>query len=665
MTTKTPRAAEPLGIRSGGFANGTALSFAVIALLAVFLALEGYPTVPLRVALFDAYQVVAPRLRASQPGVVVVVDEAALNQFGQWPWPRDLAAQLITRIHAANPAAVGLDMFYPEVDRLSPKEWINSARGLPIDLRKRLAAFPSNDKILGDAIAAGPTVVGIVGVGSADFRFDRISESVSASKTSSELKVQSFGGYIGSLSEIQRGATRLGLMNGANDPGRDGKTRKAVMLARIEGQTVGLLAIETLGVATGAALSLEPASFGRAQLRLGNLVTSTEPDGTKWIRWGSVDPERYISAAEVLSGRVDPKRLENKVVFVGVSGLGIIDFKRTPLGEFVPSAEVHLQVLEEMVDGTSLSRGVAARWLEIVVAVAVALILVAFAQKHGAVKAGGLLIVVLVAGLALGFVSFLHGTLIDVVNPVVMWTAVYGVILTTSLIAARRAKEKAIYMFSRFVNPHVVEELLKDESFSQAAQAREITILFSDIRNFTTLSEKRSPAEVVFLLNRYFERQVEVVFAHKGAVDKFIGDAIMAFWGAPLEEPDQASLAVSCALDLLDAVEEFRKDMGLDPGTFDIGIGIHTGRAVVGLIGSEQRREYTAVGSPVNLANRIETLTKETGHKLLVSAETRARCGDAFDFELVGTYPVKGIERPVEVFAPRRRQSQELVKPPL
>ena len=179
-------------------------------------------------------------------------------------------------------------------------------------------------------------------------------------------------------------------------------------------------------------------------------------------------------------------------------------------------------------------------------------------------------------------------------------------------------------------------------------------MLFSDIRGFTTLSEKRTPQQVVDLLNRYFTLQVEVVFRHGGSLDKFIGDCIMAFWGAPLDDPQHARNAVAAAMEMADVLQRFKRELGEEDADFDVGIGIHSGPAVVGLIGSDQRREYTAIGDTVNLASRIEGLTKGVS-RILVSRETMELCGTVYDFESLGSFVVKGREQAVELFAPQRR----------
>jgi adenylate cyclase len=219
----------------------------------------------------------------------------------------------------------------------------------------------------------------------------------------------------------------------------------------------------------------------------------------------------------------------------------------------------------------------------------------------------------------------------------------------------RRARREAVAMFSRFVNPEVVKQLIERGGIEGAGQTRQVTLLFSDIRGFTTLSEAKRPEEVVAILNRYFSMQVDVVWRHGGTLDKYIGDCIMALWGAPLDDAQQARNAVACALDMADTLQVFKRELGAGDANFDVGIGVHSGPAVVGFIGSEKKREYTAIGDTVNLASRIEGLTKDAKRRILVSRETMEQCADAFDFVSCGTFPVKGRAQPVELFEPRRK----------
>jgi adenylate cyclase len=222
----------------------------------------------------------------------------------------------------------------------------------------------------------------------------------------------------------------------------------------------------------------------------------------------------------------------------------------------------------------------------------------------------------------------------------------------------KKSREQTVRIFNRFLDPRVVSSLVAQGETPQSlsGQAREITVLFSDIRGFTTLSEKRSPEEIVSLLNRYFSLQVEIIFRHGGTLDKFIGDAIMAFWGAPQDDAQHAEHAVAAALEMEQSLLRFKTELGEEGMDFDVGIGIHTGPAVVGFLGSETRLDYTAIGDTVNLSSRIEGLTKGVA-RILVSADTVAHCitgegRNAFDFSPAGSYKVKGRSQEVELFTP-------------
>jgi adenylate cyclase len=277
-----------------------------------------------------------------------------------------------------------------------------------------------------------------------------------------------------------------------------------------------------------------------------------------------------------------------------------------------------------------------------------------FLRGVNVLRIGGALLTITLLSLFISYSAVSRLVLLPVLTPLLLAWSCYFVCALHSYFVERKKTERAVQLFSRFVNPHVVQELLAHGGLSRVGESRQITVLFSDIRGFTALSEKRTPQQIVQLLNRYFTLQVEVVFRHGGSLDKFIGDCIMAFWGAPLDDPQHALHAVQAALEMAEVLQDFKRALGDQDADFDVGIGIHSGPAVVALIGPEQRLEYTAIGDTVNLASRIEGLTKGVS-RILVSRETKALCGDTLDFAAFGSYKVKGREQDVELFAPRKR----------
>jgi adenylate cyclase len=290
-------------------------------------------------------------------------------------------------------------------------------------------------------------------------------------------------------------------------------------------------------------------------------------------------------------------------------------------------------------------------------ALGVTLIFLLYVVFHRGLDAritGGALALVTAGVLAGSYFAVGRLLLVPVLTPLAAAWTFYAAAGLSEYLRARREKQAAMVQFSRFTNPHVARQLVERGGIETGR--REVTLLFSDIRGFTTLSETRKPEEVIDLLNRYFSLQVDVVFNHGGSLDKFIGDCIMAIWGAPLDDPEHARHAVACALDMADTLQAFKRELGAGNSDFDVGIGLHSGPAVVGLMGSMKRLEYTAIGDTVNLASRIEGLTKDAKRRILVSRDTAERCGDAFDFVSCGTFPVKGRAQPVELLEPRRKQ---------
>ncbi len=345
---------------------------------------------------------------------------------------------------------------------------------------------------------------------------------------------------------------------------------------------------------------------------------------------------------------------KDKIVIIGTAASALQDLRVTPLSNLHPGAEILGTALENLKNGRSM-RYAPGWWAALAAAGLIGLLYLGFQRALDLRLLAGAL--ALASGMLIGSSYAAAGKLVlfPVLTPLVAAWSFYAAAALADYLTQRNARREAVAQFSRFVNPHVVKQLIERGGIEGAGQTREVTLLFSDIRGFTTLSETRQPEEVIALLNRYFSLQVDVVFHHGGSLDKFIGDCIMALWGAPLDDAEHARHAVACALDMADTLQAFKRELGAEDSGFDVGIGIHSGPAVVGLMGSQKRLEYTAIGDTVNLASRIEGLTKDAKRRILVSRDTAERCGGAFDFVSCGTFPVKGRARPVELLEPRRK----------
>jgi serine phosphatase RsbU (regulator of sigma subunit) len=330
----------------------------------------------MRHAWLDGYQEVSPRERRSAPAIIVAIDEESLSRFGQWPWPRDLVARLFDRIAAAGPLAIGVDILFPEPDRLSPEWLAPSVAGADAKLGERLARLPHHDTVLAASIRAAPVVLGIAGLETGN-------ASETAPTTPSLRKglgtltaLRHYGSALRSLAEIDRAAKGHGLLSTDMEAG---VVRRVPLVAIVGEVPVLPLSLETLRVATGQPLFVVRAGAGGVEaVEVGDVSVPTQADGRLWVHYTPHDPTRFVSAARVLDGRIEPEELERKLVLLGVTGLGLIDYQSTPLGERMPGIEIHAQVLENVFDGALLKRPRWAPWGEALAFLAAGLAVVLF-----------------------------------------------------------------------------------------------------------------------------------------------------------------------------------------------------------------------------------------------------------------------------------------------
>ena len=403
----------------------------------------------LRHTVFDGYQRTFPLERVTSPVTIVVIDEDDLRRYGQWPWPRTRVAELVERISEQKPLAIGFDIFFPEPDRFSPAAMAAELPILTAPVRRALESMPSNDLVLADSLRGRNVVLGISGERELDRRFPappRVPPIVHP--PGMEAMLVHYPGHIRSIDEIDKAAAGRGLMSSGP---ADQVIRQVPLLATVQGALVPSLGVETLRVAAGAGVRIERAPGGLLRMRFDMVDVPLQENGTTWLRIGRHDKDRFVLAHQVLERTVNPESLRDKVVLVGIMGLGVLDYKTTPLGEFVPGVEIHAQVIENLLNGVSLSRPVIAPRIEAAALLLCGFILIVFVPRLSALQgihlAFGLVVLLVGAGLIL-FHNF--SLLFDPAWPAIGVLATFGTVVVGTLSEAERQRrplrEQAAHM---------------------------------------------------------------------------------------------------------------------------------------------------------------------------------------------------------------------------
>jgi adenylate cyclase len=567
----------------------------------------------------------ALKLSADPDIVIVDIDEKSLavmaGEAGSWPWPRSVHGELVTALERQKPRAIVFDIHFADPDIFRPEsdaafnEAIAPHRNIYFPMIRLDAAGDAQGLPMQD-------VADLLGI-------------TASPQAQPDARISLSGS-----GAIDPAHWRLGLINFTEDES-DGIGRRYSIDLHAYGWRI-------------------PSLAAKVARDLGYSVPAVENIVLGWRGGEFSHPHVSYSDLYLDANRQVPLRprneFQNKIVIVGASAPGLHDIRSTPISSRHQGVEILATALDNLKNGGNFQTVPVFVVFGLTFALLAALY-GAFSRYHRhALRIGLALFVVTLALFGASYFAVSQNSLLPVLTPLLFaWIFFFAAALREYL-AERRAREQTVRLFNRFLDPRVVTQLVEQGKNAQDLSGRnlELSVLFSDIRNFTTYSEQHSAAQVVDLLNRYFSMQVDVIFRHGGTLDKYIGDAIMAFWGAPTEDTEHASHAVAAALEMAQKLEEFKHELGVEGATFDVGIGIHSGPAVVGFIGSAQRQDYTAIGDTVNLASRIEGLTKGVA-RILVSEESRALCAAKFDFIEHGFYKVKGRTQEVQLFEPRRR----------
>ncbi len=621
---------------------------------------------------FDTYQRLKPRLYNPEvPVRIVDIDEASLAAYGQWPWPRTIVARLVDRLTEKGVAVIAFDVVFAEPDRSSISRMVRDlvAYTDPETVQKLAAAVQDNDQVLADAMAQSRVVLG--------FGFDlqgtpqpprRYHGSAFAGDDPGQfLPIQQ--GTVRSLPLLEAAAKGNGSVNMDVD---SSVVRRVPMLFRLAGQE-GLypaLSIEALRVAQGAGTYIVKSSgasseiafgvqTGIVAIRTGDVEAATDARGRLILYDTGHRQERYVSAGSVLKGEAPADKLEGHVVFIGTSAIGLKDIRSTPIDQAVPGVEVHAQLAEQMLEQKFLARPDFADGAELLYLALIGLLFVVLLPRLSAGRMTVVAAIFIAVGLIVPWIAFSqHDLLFDPIYPPVTLAAIY--VSGTALAFMRTERERAAIRgaFGMYLSPDLVERLARHPELLQlGGELREITVMFTDVRGFTRISEQFDPHGLTRFMNRFLTPMTDIVLSHRGTIDKYMGDAIMAFWNAPLSVDDHAARACEAALAMQARLRELNKQWeqearaeGRHHIPVSIGVGLNTGNASVGNFGSTQRFTYSCLGDDVNLASRLEGQCKSYGVGIIIGDKTRSLAPGyaALELDLI---MVKGKTEPERIHA--------------
>jgi adenylate cyclase len=619
---------------------------------------------------FDIFQRLKPRAYEEAPVRIVDIDDESLARLGQWPWPRTQVAQLVTHLAQSGARAIVFDIVFAEADRTSPKHTLTL---LPetseFDLvRSQMSALPDHDQILAKAVSRANVVTGFSFSTSPTEAGPKKKASFSYAGDNPLQYLPEFAGAVVNLPELESESSGNGSF--AIIAESDGIIRRVPLLFRFKNELYPSLALEAVRTAQGAQTYIVKSSgssgersFGEhtgiSSVRAGRSIVPTDSEGRLWLYDTSYRPEPWIPAWQVLSDGFNRESVADTIVFIGTSASGLKDIRATPLNPVAAGVEVHAQLVEQILVEDFLRRPDWAPGAEFLYLILLGLILILLMPRLGALWCALIGGISIAAVLGISWYAFSrHQWLLD---PILPSAACFVIYLTASLANFMRTESERLQIrsaFSHYLSPALVERLAKDPAqLKLGGETRNITILFADIRGFTSISEKMDAQELTRFMNQYLTPMTELILKQSGTIDKYIGDCIMAFWNAPLSDPHHSAKACSAALSMRDFLVRWngtRKEGSELKGEpfipIHIGVGINTGDCCVGNIGSEQCFNYSALGDDVNLASRLEGETKVYGVDVIIGEKTRDQVQDyaALELDLIR---VKGKEKPTRIFA--------------
>ena len=625
----------------------------VLITIAVGVGLRVFDVDPLkilRLKTFDYYQKIQPRDVTSNHFIIVEVTEQDLKRFGQWPWSRSLIAEIHSKLIVQNVNTIQYNILFSEPDRLNPKSFTDNYK-INAEIKNELMKLPSNDQYLSQFFSVeGSKAVLMYSIkySPTDGRVKKPNMMFKGSDPTPWL--YNFLGIVTNLPQFLDSAKCVG----ANImiPSIDGTVRSQPLLINTDQGIIPAQVLETLRVAmNGRAYKIITGQDGIKEIYLTREIV-IRPDANAMININYADPNiiKTISVSELLDGTMD---FTNKIVIVGLNAAGLSTLKDTPLG-LMTDMQISAQAMDTMATHSSLYRDSNTNLLEIIGTTILLIAFLILVPRLNVFWTAGLLFSVL-GGIAYGS-WYMYSTrywLVDVSWPILILVLTWTHLTFNNFAIQSRLRQQIKKQFEHYLAPDMVAKLQKDPGLLKlGGEKRNMTFLFSDIRGFTPISEKYkgNPEGLTRLINRFLTRMTDVIIANGGTIDKFMGDCIMAFWNAPITNKNHATLAVKSAIEMQKELKILNKELKKEKlPAINIGIGINTGEALVGNMGSEQRFDYSVIGDDVNLASRLESSSKELGNTLVVGHNTKTQT-KGFKYKSLGQIKVKGKSQKIKVY---------------
>jgi adenylate cyclase len=611
--------------------------------------------------------------------VIVAIDEKSLSELGRWPWPRTVMARLVDRLKAYGAKAIGFDVIFSEPDDNANLKTIAELsseierigiqdaklKGL---LDKKRGAADTDAELARSVERAKNVTLGYffhisekevghltpeqVKASAADIANARYQMVRAPEKVDERVFVHAYSA-VTNIKQLTDAAENSGYFNAF--PDSDGVIRWAPLVIKFQDDYYSSLPISILlQYLEWPMLSLKMADFGVESVRLDDLVIPTDETGRLLINFmGPARTFPHYSVSDILHERLSPDIFKDKIVIVGATATGIYDMRVTPFSAVYPGVEIHATVIDNILHQNFLIHSGWTKFIDICMIILLGFI-VGVAVPRVRAAPGVLLILILLAVFA-GTNTYLfarYNTWLNLIYPVLTMMTVYLAITVYRYITEEREKKKIRGAFQYYLTASVINEMLKDPTkLKLGGDKKALTVLFSDIRGFTSVSEKLTPEELVHLLNEYLTVMTDIVFKYDGLLDKYMGDAIMAVYGAPLDQPDHPVRACRTALDMMEELKKLQQKWS-DEGrpVLHIGVGINSGDMVVGNMGSQMRFDYTVMGDSVNLGSRLEGINKEYGTNIVISEYTYAAVKDVLTCRELDSVRVKGKKLPVKIY---------------